>query len=79
MWSSEPIAVQGEITSLGRDEIADANLQCVSFPGSELRRLITPPWSRSGDLSVATLWLVIWLPHGNPFLECARWRRAAGP
>ena len=47
VWSSEPIVVQGELTSLGRDEIADANLHRVSFPGSALRRLITPPWSRS--------------------------------
>jgi hypothetical protein len=39
---------------------------------------IGPEQSRSGDLSVATLWLVVWLPHGNPFLECARGRRAAG-
>jgi hypothetical protein len=31
VWSSEPTVVQGELTSLGRDEIADANLQRVSF------------------------------------------------
>lgn len=31
VWSSEPIVVLGEVTSLGRDEIADANLQRVSF------------------------------------------------
>ena len=31
VWSSEPIVVQGELTSLGRDEIADANLHRVSF------------------------------------------------
>ena len=31
------------------------------------------------DLSVATLWLVVWLPRGNPFLEYARRRRPAGP
>ena len=31
VWSSEPIVVLGELTSLGRNEIADANLQRVSF------------------------------------------------
>ena len=31
------------------------------------------------DLSVATLWLVVWLLRGNPFLAYARGRRPAGP
>ncbi len=31
VWSFEPIVVQSELMSLGRDEMADANLQHVSF------------------------------------------------